>query len=163
MAEFRRRVAQTLGLNLTLKPADDTKFVRAFLFDKDGAALIPPFTNLPSTGNGGYTENTRSMPNTSQVRADMHVYEDAAYTKESCEFLGDTDYFDLDDSAQETTVVAGKLRGILRATELTGILERDPDSLIGLLSNVETQGVLSPQKLTGLLSVQSLVGKIECD
>lgn len=158
---FKRRVGATLGLTLSLKPADDSKFVRATLSDQSGAALSPPTQDLPNVGNGRYVDILRSMPSTTQVVADFEVYEDALYTQLSCEHLGDTDYFELDQSPLTATIIAGRLVAVLRAPRLSGILEREPD-LIGKLANAQTTGLISSKKLKGTLSQRVLIGVIEC-
>lgn len=98
MGEFKRKPGEVLGLNLDLRPEPDSpRYVRAFFYDIDGAALIPSFLDLVDLGGGRHVDSTATMQSVSQMRVNYRVYLDAARTEEDeCEYLGAQDVFDLD-------------------------------------------------------------------
>lgn len=96
MGEFKRRAGQPLRLKFMTFPADNSLFVRAFLFDENMASIGSPI-NLTSVGNGCYTENSFAMTSNPEIVAKYKAYEDAAFTIDACEYPGASDIFELDD------------------------------------------------------------------
>ena len=144
MGEFKRKPGETLGLSLDLRPdPGETRYVRAFFFDKAGAALAPNFINLTDNGGGSFSENTVVMQSIPQMRAKYRVFFDAAYTEEDdCEYLGGEDVFDLDE---------------LVATQLP------PDSTVkgSVQGEVVVQGEVNDEKLKGNVGSEKLSGRVE--
>ena len=170
MAEYKRRAGVTLGLSLALSPRDDSKFVRAFLTDKSGAALATPSVDLTSIGGGIYVDNTFTMPSTAQVRARYVVFEDSGYTQEDCEHPGDTDTFDLDDllpsqlpgdevltaEVDSVELEAEVSEGELEANVESGSVEADLDEV----ENLEAEA--DATDLEADTDSSELEGNIEC-
>lgn len=167
MGEFRRKPGESLGLSLDLRPdPQSTRFVRAFLFDKNGSAFVPAFLDLADAGGGTFVDNTFTMPSTPQIRAKYRVYLDAAYTEEDCEYLGSEDVFDLDelvpsqlpsDVSLTAEVFDGKIEAIasdermigqMETKNLTGIVE-DSDDLETSKQTPKLSASASDEKLSG--------------
>ena len=169
MGEFKRKPGESLGLSLDLRPApDETKYVRAFLVDKDGAPLTPSFVNLIDNGGGNFTENSLVMQSVVQMRAKYRVFLDSGYTEEdTCEYLGGEDVFDLDSlTAQQlppdssvTGVVQGqivvegeikeeKVTGVTESEKLTGTVE-DPDDFEAIDLSSSVSGNVNEEKIEG--------------
>lgn len=143
MSVFKRRPGQTLGLRLDLLPEpDEARFVRAFLFDKDGAALVPAFVDLADLGSGIHVENSTSMQSVPQMVAKYQVYFDAARTElDDCEFLGGVDVYDLEE------LVPSQLPSDV--------------SLTAEVKDVELAAVASDGGIIGELKDESLVAEID--
>lgn len=94
---FKRLAGDALNLNFDLFPEpDSTRFVRAFLFDKDGSALTPATVDLTDVGGGRFVETATVMQNIPLMKTRIQVYNDSGYTELDCEYPGDTDCYELD-------------------------------------------------------------------
>ena len=169
MGEYKRKPGETLGLSLDLRPDPGvTRYVRAFFFDKDGAALAPNFIDLTDNGSGSFSENSVTMQS---MRAKYRVFEDSGYSIEDCEYLGAEDVFDLDElvatqlppdstvkgSIQGEVVVQGEVRdeglkGNVGSEKLSGTIE-DPEDLE---ANEDGSSVSADVKS------DTIKGKIDC-
>lgn len=171
MGEFSRRAGQTLGLSLDLRPTPDvTRFVTAFLFDKDGNALAPASVNLTDQGNGNHVENSTTMQSVPQMRAKYRVFFDAGRTDEDdCEYLGGEDVFDLDDLQPSELPGDSKLTGVLQSQvtikgeiadgDLSG--EIKTDKLSGQVQDPDAlEGKDEASKLDAEINSEELKGKL---
>ena len=91
---FKRFAGNALNLSLDLFPAPaETKYVRAFLYDKDGVALAPASVDV---GGGRFVETSTVMQNIPLMKARLEVYTDAGYTELDCEYPGEIGCYELD-------------------------------------------------------------------
>lgn len=131
---FKRFAGDPLNLSLDLFPAPtETKYARAFFFDKDGAALSPAFVNLIDQGGGRFTDTTIAMPSTSIVNARFEVYTDDQYSDVDHQYLGGTDAYELDSLLPTQLPGAPELEAEITTVELEaeiteGELEAEFDS-----------------------------------
>lgn len=96
MSEFKRKVNDPLRLKLSLSDGNTARFVRAFLFDQNGAVVAPGFVNLSHQSNGIYADNSVLMPNLDQVVAKYKVYYDNTYLESDLCYPQAIDYFEKD-------------------------------------------------------------------
>lgn len=138
--EFKRLAGAALNLRHDLIPTPSVqKYVRAVLTDKNGASVVPGTLNLTAVNFGVYVETSFAMPSTDQVVARFEVFDDDQYTKPSCDYLGDTDIYELDnllptqlpgDEVLEAEVITAEVEaevtsGFLEAEVITGELEAE--------------------------------------
>lgn len=156
MAEHKRRVGDTLFLNLQLPLLDTTKHVLAYLYD--GAGSLLGSIELQSVGGGLYADDVEAMPNTDQVRAQYVVFDDPGFTQESCEYGRSIDVFDREELVPvqfPDEGVVGEIQssvavdGRLQASSVSGTLEGD--SAIGAISEDGVTGTLPENAVTGEL------------
>jgi len=113
------KIGTAIQLNLQLEGGDTDKFVRAILRDADGVLLTT--ITLSHTGDGIYQDDSYIMPNTNEVTATYIIYDDAAFTEETCEYGRSVDVFELDETLEiveciksdVTSLISGNLPGDL--------------------------------------------------
>jgi len=169
MSDFDRKVGDTLGLRLALYPADDTKFVQAFLTDKNGGAVA--VVPLPNVGAGIYLNNTVQMPQTLQVFARYVVYEDSGFTTVSCDYPGGSDVFDLDtgvtasSGANEDRISANfeanaDLKANLETIELKAKLVSDEIG-VSISENANLKATIRSSSLTANIKSQDVLADLD--
>lgn len=161
MELFKRAVNQALNLKHKLDDGAGGKFVRAFLTDKTGAALIPPSVNLSHIGSGVYSENVLLMPNLDQVVVSYAVFTDNSYTTKDASYSEDADVYEKDNfdptnflpKGQNITVQFSnqKLNAVVGSGEITAKSDKvsiganvvKPEVQVEFKTNNEIEGVIN--------------------
>lgn len=169
--EFLRKPGDKLGLSLDLRPEPDvTRFVTAFLFDKDGVALVPASVNLTDNGGGNHTENSTTMQSVPQMRAKYRVFFDAGRTNEDvCEYLGSEDVFDRDSlTAQQLpgdSRVTGKVQGQIniKGKIIEGKVSATTKSekLTATVQDPDLEASEKSENVSGEVNQENIKGKID--
>lgn len=123
------KIGTALQLNLQLFDGATNKFVRAYLRDADGVVLAASPVALTHKGEGLYSNDAVTMPNTRQVTAVYRVFDDAGFTTASTSHADALDIFDLELDQELTNVLTGivtgsNLNGVVASSgALTGFVE----------------------------------------
>ena len=174
--KFNRVSGEILRIHLGLGILDDDKFVRAFLFNEDGVALVPPSVDLVNKGAGAYLDLTKTMiaPNT-QIRADMVVFNDAAFNEPDCEHPGDTDYFELVSASSGNNIFVGsefltarvseeRLEANVGDEEVVSAEVKDEEKLSGTVTEEKVSATVSdPENVSGQTSEETVDGTVKGD
>jgi hypothetical protein len=139
---MRLAVGDTIPVSLQLENGATNQFPRAILYRPDGTVFAT--LDLVHVANGGYEDDTQTMPALSFVRAVYIVYSDAGRTTESTTHLRAEEKWERDTSPQalfKGTADAGSSNNELVDADLT---QADTDYWKGCLVHF-TSGAVAGQ------------------
>lgn len=152
MGEFKRKVNDLIRLKLSLADGATNKFVRATLFDQDGAAVAPGVVALPHQSGGVYAENTVQMPNKDQVVARYEVFKDAGFTVIDKEYTKAVDVFEKDTF--DPTNLIPKAQNVFATVSRVGISGQ-------VTSRPEIKATLGPKQIAAKVEHNEVKAQIE--
>ena len=86
---------EDIPLFLTLESKDTGKFVRATIYDADGAQ-VGAVVSVAHLVDGNYFDDSRTMPSVANIIVVYDVFDDAGFTTPSTDDLSINERFDLD-------------------------------------------------------------------